>query len=496
MALTTFALPIQAIAKPVKIVLEAGANQQIVMISGSQVVSSRLPSSYVMMTAPEPFDASRVQVNFVFGNRFSQPVNVGPENVSGSLAVVTYDQLIAEQDRRDKSSALVAALGALGNSLTAAERNGYREVQQARAGFQSCGFSCVTPYATTETVRVYDPALARKAQAEAEAENSSRFKEIDAESQLARSRIAINLRTTTVMPGQVLSGTLTFAVPKHVRKSKATQPLALYVRVGTDIHVIQGKVGPVGAPSMAAMPQPSTAKSVMRTKPAGSNSTVPLDSSVSIEAYRRGEYKNTLGNVMLLAEKGYFEAQYGLGYAYLYGINSEPKQPEAIRWLTAASDRGSSEASYQLGLYYETSPMHKDLSLSQQFYQVAADRGNAHAATVLSLKAKLAPNDARTFLPRPPAPANSAGQWFTVSDYPGLSAVSGKGGITSFRVTVSPTGGVLRCAITVSSGEKDLDDRTCALISSRSLFYPAKDASGRAIEGTYQNRVRWVPPAP
>lgn len=197
--LGAFLFPVSASAKPVGITVEAGPNQEIFMAAGSQIIGSRMPKSFVTMTTPEPVDGSRVEIVFVFGNGFDQPINVGPENISSGLALVSYDQLMAEQRRSEKSEALAAALGALGNSLTAAGTGGYREEQQARAGFRDCGIGCVTPYATTQTVRVYDPALAQRAQAQAEAENRDRFAELKAENARARSRIAINLRTTTVI---------------------------------------------------------------------------------------------------------------------------------------------------------------------------------------------------------------------------------------------------------------------------------------------------------
>ena len=39
-----------------------------------------------------------------------------------------------------------------------------------------------------------------------------------------------------------------------------------------------------------------------------------------------------------------------------------------------------------------------------------------------------------------------------------------------------------------------LDEATCRLIMLRSRFNPATDRRGRAVVGTYSNRVRWVIP--
>lgn len=477
-------------AKPVQITIDPSPDHVVTMLQGTQMILSRSARSDVLMAAPEPTDGNRVQISFLFANKGDVSVNIGPESVSGSLAVVSYDQLMEEQRRKEKSAKLGVILGAVGNTLTANSSGGYRYQQQAQAGFQSCGYGCVAPYTRTQTVRVWDQALARKAQAEADAQNAASVEQFKAESALARDAISGNLRTTTLAPGQSMTGILTFELPRALRKAKVSQPVSFYVRVGSELHLINGYAGPIGAgrPSETAFVQ--SAAVPIPTAPL----MLSVPQPVSIEAYNRGEYNGSPSAMAELAKAGYSEAQYSLGVMHLYAIGTPLNKAEAVRWLTTASDGGSKEASYALGLYYEINePNHTLDGLSKQYYKIAAARDSVDAKNVLNLTEGPPTPSPSNMMPRSPTPANTAGYWVTGSDYPVDLNYKGVGGISAFRVDVAPTGTVLNCTITASSGQKDLDDRTCQLVSSRARFHPALDARGRPVSGAYANRVRWSP---
>ncbi len=64
-------------------------------------------------------------------------------------------------------------------------------------------------------------------------------------------------------------------------------------------------------------------------------------------------------------------------------------------------------------------------------------------------------------------------------------------GTVGFTLAISPTGDVSTCEVTLSSGAVELDDHTCALLTRRAKFTPARDADGNATTGSYSNRVRW-----
>ena len=95
--------------------------------------------------------------------------------------------------------------------------------------------------------------------------------------------------------------------------------------------------------------------------------------------------------------------------------------------------------------------------------------------------------------PRGPAPANYPGNWITRFDYPPAPLADRIGGAASFKLMISALGRVSACSITVSSGNKDLDDRTCELIASRAGFFPARDVKGRPTAGIYLSSVNWRP---
>jgi TonB family protein len=115
----------------------------------------------------------------------------------------------------------------------------------------------------------------------------------------------------------------------------------------------------------------------------------------------------------------------------------------------------------------------------------------------------LVPSSAPTPRPAAPAPASSEkvpheakpltdpGQWFRPEDYPSAAVLDKVEGAVSFELKVDPQGRVSQCVVTISSGVVSLDDTTCKLITQRALFDPARDGKGRAIWGTFKNRVVW-----
>lgn len=82
----------------------------------------------------------------------------------------------------------------------------------------------------------------------------------------------------------------------------------------------------------------------------------------------------------------------------------------------------------------------------------------------------------------------NAASIITASDYPvGVKAE----GNTRFEMRVGPDGKPQSCFVTLSSGKDALDKATCQAFMKRARFTPAKDASGRAIEGRYRGNVTW-----
>ena len=91
-------------------------------------------------------------------------------------------------------------------------------------------------------------------------------------------------------------------------------------------------------------------------------------------------------------------------------------------------------------------------------------------------------------------PIGSPGDWVSTDDYPSAALAEDRTGITAFRLQVNAKGEVSNCEISVSSGHSDLDNATCDLVSMRARFKPAMDNQGKAVPGTYSNKVRWQIP--
>jgi TonB family protein len=94
----------------------------------------------------------------------------------------------------------------------------------------------------------------------------------------------------------------------------------------------------------------------------------------------------------------------------------------------------------------------------------------------------------------PPTPANGPSGWIFASDYPPEAQRQGLEGSVGFTLAVDAAGAVSGCTVTASSGAPQLDSLTCALLSARARFTPARDAAGSAVAGTYSSRIRWTLP--
>jgi protein TonB len=93
-----------------------------------------------------------------------------------------------------------------------------------------------------------------------------------------------------------------------------------------------------------------------------------------------------------------------------------------------------------------------------------------------------------------PRPANSPAKWLSISDYPPEALAKHQSGTVGFALAIDASGHVQSCLISQSSGASSLDDATCALLKSRALFEPARDAAGHSIQGRFASHVQWVYP--
>jgi len=71
------------------------------------------------------------------------------------------------------------------------------------------------------------------------------------------------------------------------------------------------------------------------------------------KAYYNREYDAAFDLFKPLAEQGNAEAQYRIGWMYIYGLGTYRSYPDAVDWLTKAANQGIPEAAHQLGQMYD-----------------------------------------------------------------------------------------------------------------------------------------------
>lgn len=99
--------------------------------------------------------------------------------------------------------------------------------------------------------------------------------------------------------------------------------------------------------------------------------------------------------------------------------------------------------------------------------------------------------DQATAGPADPRPRGLLNSFFTDDDYPSAAFRTGATGITRSRLTIAPEGRVSVCTVTQSSGNALLDATSCSLAKRRARFLPAHDATGAAIEGSFDMTFHW-----
>lgn len=90
--------------------------------------------------------------------------------------------------------------------------------------------------------------------------------------------------------------------------------------------------------------------------------------------------------------------------------------------------------------------------------------------------------------------------WVQPQDF-SPNIVKGRNGEVRFVLAISATGIPISCAVAISSGWNDLDERACVLMLRRGRFQPARDMAGEPTAAVYRNRVTWwvgdgYPPKP
>ena len=93
-----------------------------------------------------------------------------------------------------------------------------------------------------------------------------------------------------------------------------------------------------------------------------------------------------------------------------------------------------------------------------------------------------------------PEPRGGVPSFFSTNDYPSAAIRNEEQGTAGVRYWVSKEGEVRDCKVVESSGSALLDAQTCAVISKRGQFLPARTKSGEAVESISYSRIRWELP--
>lgn len=104
------------------------------------------------------------------------------------------------------------------------------------------------------------------------------------------------------------------------------------------------------------------------------------------------------------------------------------------------------------------------------------------------------PTPTASFTPVGARPRNDPGSWLDTNDYRASWIRREMVGTARFRLEIAANGRVENCRITGSTGHSELDAATCALVSKRARFEPARGSEGQPVPGSYSSSVRWVLP--
>ena len=107
---------------------------------------------------------------------------------------------------------------------------------------------------------------------------------------------------------------------------------------------------------------------------------------------------------------------------------------------------------------------------------------------------KIVPTPTPSFTPIAAKPRTNPAGWVTTDDYRSNWIRQEMTGKARFRLEIAADGRVTNCAITGSSGHPQLDAATCALVSKRAKFQPARGSEGEPVAGSYSNAIDWQLP--
>ena len=216
----------------------AGAGQATLVRDGIDAISSAKPSSVVLVGPATPEFRNKARPTFVIAiyNRSTAPFTFRVKDISVSqilsdgteqaLKVFTYEELMAEEHRRQVISAVAVGLSAAGNSISASQ-----------AGYYSSVGTVSTPRGTsTVSISGYNPSAAAVARNAADAQNNQMIAGVVSQ---GRENLAALQRSTlkdnTTLPAEWYGGQFQFSPPA----GDGPKRYRISIQIGADSHVIE-----------------------------------------------------------------------------------------------------------------------------------------------------------------------------------------------------------------------------------------------------------------
>lgn len=247
-ALTALVASGPASAAKFNVDFTAAANQAHRMDRGVGAIESAAPGSKVRIVAPEEPVKKRGTLQVMVFNSSQAPFDIGSESVSARLADGTAVPIISPQELQHEAKhramwrGIAAGLAAAGNGMSTAT-SGWSNSNVSYSG-NTYGSYGSTYTSGTALVSTYNPAQAQAAQSLANLENQQTFDRMSAVNSSEREALKANLQTTTVDPGTMAGGVVTFELPSAARDAKGTIVVNFLIHAGAEEHVISAKLTP------------------------------------------------------------------------------------------------------------------------------------------------------------------------------------------------------------------------------------------------------------
>ncbi|QBM75897.1 hypothetical protein E2E30_09015 [Sphingomonas sp. AAP5] len=233
-----------ALATNYVLTIQPAPNQVERMDNGRQVVDDVGERTTIRMMPPKGATDKRSGVRLYVTNRSDKPFNFGPANVTLKLAdgtivaMLTNDELMREERRREGWQRFGTAMAAAGRSMQASQAG--TVTSYGNYSGNTTGTIGTTPFSATSNgsgvVTTYDPARAQMAQAAANQETQADTEALAQAQATNQANIDQFIQTTTVDPGATFGGPTIFNPPKVVKSGNAPVALTIIVDAGGEMH--------------------------------------------------------------------------------------------------------------------------------------------------------------------------------------------------------------------------------------------------------------------